>query len=91
VKQAASDLDALAQSIAREVNRVHAGGAGLTEFSTLTAVNARGTSTARTTVTVVERHAVRFSIDPQANTSVAGAPIAIAVTVMGETGLVVGR
>ena len=40
VKQAMSDLDAFAQAVATEVNRVHTQGAGLTEFGTLTAVNA---------------------------------------------------
>ncbi len=40
VKQAASDLDALARSVIGEVNRVHAGGAGLAEHSALTAASA---------------------------------------------------
>src|SRR5262249_48500705 len=40
VKGAASDLDALAQTLAQQVNRLHVGGAGLTEVSTLTTVNA---------------------------------------------------
>jgi flagellar hook-associated protein 1 FlgK len=40
IKQATADLDSLARSIISEVNRVHANGAGLTGFSSLTAVNA---------------------------------------------------
>ena len=40
IKQATSDLDSLARSIISEVNRVHANGAGLTGFGSLTAVNA---------------------------------------------------
>jgi flagellar hook-associated protein 1 FlgK len=40
LKQAASDLDALASSIALEVNRLHASGTGLTEHTALTAANA---------------------------------------------------
>jgi flagellar hook-associated protein 1 FlgK len=40
IKQAASDLDTLARSIIAEVNRLHAGGAGLTGSTALTAANA---------------------------------------------------
>ena len=40
IKQAASDLDALASSIALEVNRLHASGSGLTEHTVLTTTNA---------------------------------------------------
>jgi flagellar hook-associated protein 1 FlgK len=39
IAQAARDLDVLARSIIDEVNRIHAGGAGLTEHTTLTAGN----------------------------------------------------
>jgi flagellar hook-associated protein 1 FlgK len=44
VKQAASDLDTLAHSIIAEVNRLQASGAGLTENSSLTALNAVSSS-----------------------------------------------
>jgi flagellar hook-associated protein 1 FlgK len=40
VKQAATDLDTLAASIALEVNRLHASGTGTTEHTALTAANA---------------------------------------------------
>ena len=40
IKQAAGSLDTLAASIALEVNRVHASGAGLTGHTSLTAANA---------------------------------------------------
>jgi flagellar hook-associated protein 1 FlgK len=40
IKQAASDLDTLASTIALQVNRLHASGTGLTEFTTLTSTNA---------------------------------------------------
>jgi flagellar hook-associated protein 1 FlgK len=40
LKQAAADLDTLARAFIAEVNRVHASGAGLTQHTTLTAVNA---------------------------------------------------
>src|SRR5204862_7101280 len=46
IKQAANDLDSLARSIIEEVNRVHASGAGLTEFSSITSLNAVGSSAA---------------------------------------------
>jgi flagellar hook-associated protein 1 FlgK len=44
LKQAATDLDTLAASIALEVNRLHASGTGLTEHAALTAVNAVSSS-----------------------------------------------
>jgi flagellar hook-associated protein 1 FlgK len=44
VKQAATDLDTLARTIALEVNRLHASGTGLTEHTALTAVNAVSSS-----------------------------------------------
>jgi flagellar hook-associated protein 1 len=40
LQQIATDLDTLAASIALEVNRLHASGTGLTEHTSLTAVNA---------------------------------------------------
>ena len=40
VKQAATDLDALARTLIGEVNRLHAGGSGIREHSALTAQNA---------------------------------------------------
>jgi flagellar hook-associated protein 1 FlgK len=39
VKQAASDLDALARTVALEVNRLHASGAGLSGFTSVTSTN----------------------------------------------------
>jgi flagellar hook-associated protein 1 FlgK len=39
VKQAASDLNSLARSVIAEVNRLHAGGTGLAEPTSLTALN----------------------------------------------------
>lgn len=44
LKQAMTDLDTLAASIALEVNRLHASGTGLTEHAALTAVNAVSSS-----------------------------------------------
>jgi flagellar hook-associated protein 1 FlgK len=49
VKQALSDLDALAGGVIAEVNRLHAGGAGLTGHTSLTAVNAVSSSSAALT------------------------------------------
>ncbi len=49
VKQAVSDLNSLAKSIIGEVNRLHASGTGLTEHSSLTAVNAVSSSGAALT------------------------------------------
>ena len=46
VKQAQSDLDALARSIITEVNRLHTQGAGLNGFTTVTAGNAVTSATA---------------------------------------------
>jgi flagellar hook-associated protein 1 FlgK len=40
VKQAVSDLDALASAIALQVNRLHTSGTGLTEYTSLTSTNA---------------------------------------------------
>lgn len=40
LRQAMSDLDTLAHTLATEVNRVHAGGSGLLELTSLTAFNA---------------------------------------------------
>jgi flagellar hook-associated protein 1 FlgK len=40
VKQTLTDLDTLARGIITEVNRLHAGGAGLSGYTSLTAVNA---------------------------------------------------
>ena len=49
LKQAASDLDALARGIALQVNRLHASGAGLSGFTSVTATNAvTGSATALT-------------------------------------------
>lgn len=44
VKQTLSDLDSLASTVIAEVNRLHAGGAGLTGHTSLTAVNAVSSS-----------------------------------------------
>jgi flagellar hook-associated protein 1 FlgK len=44
VKQAVADLNALASAVVAEVNRVHAGGAGLSGHSSLTATNAVSSS-----------------------------------------------
>jgi flagellar hook-associated protein 1 FlgK len=44
LKQAATDLDTLAASIALQVNRLHASGTGLSEHTALTAVNAVSSS-----------------------------------------------
>jgi flagellar hook-associated protein 1 FlgK len=49
VKQAISDLDALASTLIAEVNRLHAGGAGLTGHTSLTAVNAVSSSSSALT------------------------------------------
>jgi flagellar hook-associated protein 1 FlgK len=44
LKQAVTDLNTLAQSVIAEVNGIHASGAGLSEFTTLTAATAVGSS-----------------------------------------------
>jgi flagellar hook-associated protein 1 FlgK len=49
VKQAASDLDTLAKAIVAEMNRLHASGSGLSEHTSLTAVNAVSSSAAALT------------------------------------------
>ena len=49
LKQAGSDLDSLARSVALEVNRLHSTGAGLTEFTSLTATNSVTSSAAALT------------------------------------------
>ena len=49
LKQTLSDLDSLASTVITEVNRLHAGGAGLTDHTSLTAVNAVTSSAAALT------------------------------------------
>lgn len=49
VKRAISDLNSLARAVAAEVNRLHASGTGLTEHTSLTAVNAVTSSAAALT------------------------------------------
>jgi flagellar hook-associated protein 1 FlgK len=46
LKQAISDLNALARAVTAEVNRLHASGTGLTEHTSLTSVNAVSAATA---------------------------------------------